>query len=156
MLYLDTSALLKCYFKEEVGSDLVIARATAPSQELFTSVLTFAEMHSVMARKHREKQISLKELSRLRETFERDWAILVTAVELNLQTMAALPALVEQFRLRDGDAVQLSTAVWLKNNIEAVGDTRTSKVVEFGVADRDLADIARMCGLVVFNPEGEN
>ena len=97
MLYPDTSALVKCYFKEEAGSDAVIARVMAPDQELFTSVLTFAEMQSVMARKHREKQINLAELSKLREVFERDWAILVSAVELTLQTMAALPGSYNKF-----------------------------------------------------------
>jgi predicted nucleic acid-binding protein len=86
MLYLDTSAFVKCYFKDEEGSDAVVARAVAPDHELFTSVLTYAEMHSVMARKHRERQISLRELSGLRAIFERDWALLVSAVELTLQT----------------------------------------------------------------------
>ena len=118
-------------------------------------MLTFAEMQSVMARKHREKQINLAELSKLREVFERDWAILVSAVELTLQTMAALPGLVQQFRLKAGDAVQLSTAIWLKDNIEAGGDNRISKILEFGVADRELGEIARQCGLIVFNPEDE-
>jgi regulation of enolase protein 1 (concanavalin A-like superfamily) len=69
--------------------------------------------------------------------------------------MTALPRLVQQFRLKAGDAVQLSTAIWLKNNIEAEEGAHLSKVLEFGVADRDLAEIARKCGLVVFNPEEE-
>ena len=154
MLYLDTSVLVKFYFKE-LGSDAVLARAKHPRQELFTSVLTFAEMHSVMARKYREKQISLMELSRLRDAFEKDWEIRVSTVGLNLQSMAPLPKLLEQFRLKAGDAIQLSTAISLKRKIEADGESRESGDLEFAVADRNLAEIASRCGLLVFNPEEE-
>jgi predicted nucleic acid-binding protein len=152
MLFLDTSIFLKVYFKE-AGSEAVIARSTAPNQVLAASVLSFAEMHSTMARKYREKQIDSEELARLRENFERDWVVLVNAVELNQQTMAALPRLFETFPIKVADAIQLSAALWLKQNLEAGKYLGVSQVLEFGVSDKSLAASARKSGLVVFNPE---
>jgi hypothetical protein len=122
---------------------------------LAASMLSFAEVHSAMAHKHRNREISSVELSRLRESFERDWENLVHAVELNQQTMAALPGLVEQYPLKAADAIQLSTALWLKNNMEAGKYSGVGRVLEFGVSDQILAESARKCGLVVFNPEDE-
>jgi len=154
MLFLDTSVFVKVYFKE-AGSDAIVARSNSPNQVLAASVLSFAEMHSAMARKYRERQINLLQLSRLRETFERDWETLVHAVELNQQTMEAIPGLVEQYPLKAADAIQLSAALWLKNNIGAGKYSRVGNVLEFAVSDQVLAESARRCGLVVFNPEHE-
>jgi hypothetical protein len=154
MLFLDTSVLIKIYFNE-AGSDAIIARSTAPNQLLAASVLSFAEVHSAMARKYRERQINQADLSNLRKVFERDWEDLVHEVEINLQTMAALPGLVEQYPLKAADAIQLSAVLWLKNNMEMGKYSRAAKVLEFCVSDQTLADCGRKCGLVVFNPEEE-
>jgi uncharacterized protein len=154
MLFLDTSVLVKVYFKE-IGSEAVIARSTSPNQVLAASVLSYAEVHSAMARKYREKQIRSAELIRLRESFERDWEIKIIAVELNQQTMAALPGLLEMYPLKAADAIQLSAALWLKDNLDAGKYSAAGKVLEFGVSDHILAESARKCGLVVFNPEEE-
>ena len=155
MLYLDSSALVKRYFKEK-GSNAVITRAAELNQEIFTSVLSFAEVQSAIARKHREKQITSQEFIRLREAFESDWTILFTSIELNLQTMGTLPKLMELYPLKAGDAIQLSTAIWLNEGIQSDVSPRAKEVLEFGVADRVLANFAGKCGLRVFNPEDEN
>jgi uncharacterized protein len=152
MLYLDSSALVKVYFKE-IGTEAVIARAIDPDQEVCTSVLTFAEVQSALARRHRERLITSQELAQGRELFERDWSILLNVIELNLETLAALPKLVEQFPLKAADAVHLSTAIWLNGWIRSEVAPQVGKVLEFGVADRDLAAIAGKCGLRIFNPE---
>ncbi len=154
MLFLDTSVFVKLYFKE-AGSEAIVNRSTASNQMLAASVMSFAEVHSAMARKYREKQITSVELSRLRGSFERDWKNLIHAVELNQQTMAALPGLVEQYPLKAADAIQLSAALWLKNNLDAGKYSGAGKVLEFGVSDQILAETARKCGLSVFNPEDE-
>ena len=145
MLFLDTSVFVKVYF-QEAGSEAIIARSTDSNQVLAASVLSFAEVHAAMARKYREKQISSAELSKLRKTFERDWEISVSAVELNQQTMKALPRLVEQYPLKAADAIQLSAAFWLKNNLEAGKYSEAGMVLEFGVSDRHLAEIAASAG----------
>jgi predicted nucleic acid-binding protein len=155
MLFLDTSVFVKVYFKE-AGSDAIIARFTAPNQVLAASVLSFAEVQAAIARKYREKQISSVELTRLRESFGRDWKIFVNAVELNQQTMAALPGLVEHFPLKAADAIQLSAALWLKDSMDPGKYSGAGNVLEFGVSDQILAESARRCGLVVFNPEDKD
>jgi predicted nucleic acid-binding protein len=155
MLYLDSSAIVKRYFKEK-GSNAVITRAAEPNQETFTSVLSFAEVQSTIARKYREKQITSQEFTRLRETFESDWTTLFTLIECNLETMGRLPKLVELYPLKAGDAIQLSTAMWLNEGIQSDVSPRAKEVLEFAVADRALATIADKCGLRVFNPEDEN
>ncbi len=155
MLYLDSSALVKVYFKE-IGTEEVIARATKPTEEICTSMLTFAEVHSALARRHRERLMTSQELVESRKLFELDWTNLLSVFELNLQTMAALPNLVEKFRLRAGDAIHLSTALWLKNTIQSEVAPNVKDVLEFGVADRNLAEIAGKCGLRVFNPENRD
>jgi len=155
VLYLDSSALVKRYFKEK-GSNAVITRAAELNQEIFTSVLSFAEVQSAIARKHREKQITSQEFIRLREAFESDWTILFTSIELNLQTMGTLPKLMELYPLKAGDAIQLSTAIWLNEGIQSDVSPRAKEILEFGVADRRLCLIAHKCGLRVFNPEDEN
>jgi len=70
--------------------------------------------------------------------------------------MSALPRLVEQYELRAGDAIQLSTAFWLKDTsrLRRRRDL-PEETLEFGVADRRLAKVAQDCGFKVFNPEDE-
>jgi len=155
MLFLDTSVFVKIYFSE-LGSESAIARFTSPGQVLAASVLTYAEMHAAIARKYREKQLGLAGLSSLRETFERDWEALVNAVELNRQTLAALPALLHRHPLKSADAIQLSAALWLRDYLDAGRYSGEGDVLTFGVSDRILAESARKCGLVVFNPEEES
>jgi len=162
MLYLDTSALVKCYFREK-GSDVVVGRAIEPDQEVFTSVVSFAEVHSVMARKHSEGQINSKEWKKAREAFEADWAVLVNIIGLDRQTMAELPRLMEQYSssprepfLKPLDAIHLSAAIWLSETAKFQMSSPLREGLEFGVADRNLAKIADKCGLRVFNPEEEN
>lgn len=152
MLFLDTSVIVKIYFKE-MGSEVIIARCTAANQVLAASTLSFAEVHAAIARKHRQRVISRRELVRLRKTFERNWEALINVVELNPQTMAALPELVERYPLKSADAVQLSAALWLKSNMEAGRYSGAGRVLEFCVSDQILAESARKCGLIVFNPE---
>jgi len=155
MLFLDTSVFVKVYFRE-LGMEATVSRFSSPGEVLAASVLSYAEMHSVMARKYREKQISLAELSRLRETFERDWERLVNAVELNRQTLAALPGLVERYPLKSADAIQLSAALWLRDYVDVGRSSAEGRAFEFGVSDHILAASARKCGLVIFNPEEES
>lgn len=152
MLFLDTSVFVKFYFNE-AGSAALIARSTAPNQVLAASVLSFAEVHATLARKHRNREISSAELSVLRRTFEQDWENLVNEVGLDEQTMAGLPDLVQVYPLKAADAIQLSAALWLKNNLNAGKYLGEDQNLEFGVSDQILADSARKCGLVVFNPE---
>jgi len=155
MLYLDASVLMKRYFTEK-GSRALNYRFER-GETMYTSVLSFGEVHSALARIYRMKEMSSAELTRLREAFESDWLFGLGALELNLQAMASLPKLVEQYPLKAGDAIHLSTALWLKDTIRLrMHGAHAGEPLEFGVADRSLGLIAEKCGFKVFNPEDED
>jgi hypothetical protein len=155
MLYLDASALMKRYFAEK-GTRALNARFER-SEMIYTSVLSFGEVHSALARIYRMKEMSAAELARLRDAFESDWLIGLSALEVNLHAMASLPKLVERYPLRAGDAIHLSTAFWLKDTIRLrTRGALAGEPIEFGVVDRSLGLIAEKCGFQVFNPEDED
>src|ERR1700674_1936775 len=155
MLYLDASALAKRYFNEE-GSTVVAARFES-GERIFTSILSFAEIHSAIARKFRDKEFDAEEFNRLRDAFRDDWLFSLSKLDLELNSMIDLPQLVETYSLKAGDAIHLSTAVWLKDSLRAgVWSGKTGGNVEFGVADNQLAKVAQECGFQVFNPEDEH
>jgi predicted nucleic acid-binding protein len=152
MLYLDASALVKRYSSEK-GSKAVVARFDR-NEKIFTSRISFAEVHSSLGRKFRAGELNSKDLTRVREEFESDWVFSLSVLDLDVGTMSAISQLVEQYDLKAGDAIHLSAAFWLRETIR-VGRFRDTpdESVEFGVADKQLARIARMCGLQVFDPE---
>ena len=155
MLYLDSSALIKRYFKEK-GSRAVNARFER-GREIYTSKLTFAEVHGAMARAFRLKEVSIQEFANLRAAFESDWLFGLSALDVSLHTMIALPRLVEQFPLKASDAIHLSTAYWLRDALRlGPGESNARESIEFGVSDKRLAKVALECGLQVFNPEDED
>ena len=152
MLYLDSSALAKRYSSEK-GSRPVVARFES-SEKIFTSMLSFGEIHSFMGRKFRSGEMSLAGLVKLREEFRNDWLFSLSVVDVDTHTMSELPRLVEKYELRAADAIHLSSAFWLKDTIRSRGHhDRLEEAVEFGVADKRLAKVAQECGFRIFNPE---
>jgi uncharacterized protein len=71
MLYLDSSALVKRYVQEE-GSKAVTSRFET-GEKLYTSVLSFAEVHAAIGRKYREKELTAKQKEKLIDDFLADW-----------------------------------------------------------------------------------
>jgi predicted nucleic acid-binding protein len=155
MLYMDSSALAKRYFQER-GSRAVSARFVR-GEAIYTSVLTYGEVHAAMGRKFRSNETDAEELERRRDAFTSDWLFGLSKVELSVHTMSALPKLVEVYDLKAGDAIHLSAALWLRDTIYLrTQSTRAKEAVEFGVADRRLGWVAAQCGLQVFDPENEH
>jgi|ERR1700733_1512402 predicted nucleic acid-binding protein len=155
MLYLDASALAKRYFIEP-GSEAVAARFRS-GDRIFTSILTFAEIHTAIGRKLRTGEFDMQEFVRVRDSFQEDWLFSLSILELDLNSLTALPQIVRTYSLKAGDAIHLSTAIWLKEN-PRVGawSGKLGRTLEFGAADNRLAEVARECGLPIFNPESEN
>jgi predicted nucleic acid-binding protein len=155
MLYLDASALVKRYFVER-GSAVVAARFDS-GEQIFTSMISFAEVHSAIGRKLRSKEVDKREFVRLRDAFENDWLFSLNKLDVDLRTMTALPQLVQSHALKAGDAIQLSTAVWLRDSFRSrSGHAQSGGNFEFGVADKKLGKIASQYGLQVFDPEEKN
>jgi uncharacterized protein len=152
MLYLDSSALVKRYVQEK-GSKAVVSRFER-GETIYTSVLSFAEVHAAICRKYREKKLSPNEKEKLVGEFQADWSFSLNILELTATTMLALPSLCAQYSLKASDAVHLSAAVWLKDaiRVRAKGFDDSGNFVEFGVCDRQLGEAAFKCGFQVFNP----
>jgi predicted nucleic acid-binding protein len=144
MLYLDSSALVKRYVQEE-GSKAVTSRFEQ-GETIYTSVLSFAEVHATIARKYRDRELSVNEKDKLVDEFLNDWLFSLSILELTTHTMSALPTLCE--------AIHLSAAFWLKDTfrLHARGFERTGNIVEFGVSDRRLGEAALKCGFQIFIP----
>jgi uncharacterized protein len=124
---------------------------------IYTSLLSFGEIHAVLARAHRMKKLSADDLAGIRAAFLNDWRLGLSAVEVNVHTMAELPRLVENYPLRASDAIHLSAAFWLMDTLQLRGRRPVRKdEFEFGAADLRLAQAATKCGLPVFNPEQFN
>ncbi len=152
MLYLDSSALAKLYWRE-LGSDAVLLRLRG-KERVFTSALAYAEILAALGRKHQMGELTLRALEGARESFLHDWIFVLNVIEVDTKTMSALPDLVLRYPMKAGDAVHLSAALWLRDTCRLVpevsaGDNR----LEFCAADKALARIAAECGLAVFNPE---
>jgi uncharacterized protein len=152
MLYLDSSALVKRYVQEK-GSKAVISRFDK-GEAIYTSVLSFAEVHAAIGRKYRDRELSVIEKGKLVDEFQADWLSGLSILELTTNTMFALPSLCEQYFLKASDAIHLSAAFWLRDAIRlsAKGFEGGGNVVEFGVSDLRLGEAALKCGFQVFNP----
>jgi len=152
MLYIDSSALVKRYVQER-GSKAVTSRFER-GEAIYTSVLSFAEVHAAIGRKYRDKELTVNEKGKLVDEFQADWLSSLSILELTTNTMSALPTLCEQYFLKASDAIHLSAAFWLRDAIRfnAKGFEGGGDVVEFGVSDLRLGEAALKCGFQVFNP----
>lgn len=122
MLYLDSSALAKRYVAEP-GGDQVQALMEANRGRLFTSVATWAEVLSVLARCQRESRFSAREYRLQQRAFSLDWSAL-HAIEVILPVLAPARRLIERHALRAYDAIQLCSALWIGRPLFACFDER--------------------------------
>jgi len=154
VLYLDSSALAKRYFRAR-GSKRLRARIES-GEPLFTSTLTFAEIYSALSRKYlQEESITERVFTRIRKQFLTDWAFSLNTLEVNpATTLLGLDPILERRHLRGADAVHLATAAWLRDQLRlSAGARELEGDLEFAVCDKQLAEAAQELGITVFNPE---
>ena len=155
MLYLDSSVLIKHYQKEE-GSEALEQKLQAEresSRTIFTSVLTYAEIHAIIARRKRENLLSTKEANELQDRFDVDWTFELTPVELAVGVLGFVRTIVNGHPLRGADAVQLASALWLRDAARLrAGPGKYDEQVEFSSSDRQLRIAAEKFSLQIFNP----
>ena len=142
MIYADASAIVKRY-REETGSPRV-REAWLAAERVFTSWVSYAEVHAALARKQRERGLTPAEFRTAAHTFEGEWPA-YDQIAVNATTLAAVRRLVRRHRLRGFDAIHLAAAVWLQSELQAP--------MEFWVADERLEVAARRERLRVVNPE---
>jgi predicted nucleic acid-binding protein len=153
MLYLDSSALIKHYV-QEAGSGGIKARIEAEqgATQVFTSVLTYAEVQRVLARKKRDKELRAREFTRARKKFDADWLFGLTSIELKSDVLVYIKSLVERFALKASDIVQLASALWVRDSAR-LGAISASAELVVATSDKQLARAAKECELEVYNPE---
>jgi predicted nucleic acid-binding protein len=152
VLYFDSSALIKHYVQEKgsekVGKNLRVEEQA--SRPVFTSVLTFVEIHAALARRARDRSLSSDQFIRARTAFDSDWVSGLSAVDIGPGVLSIVRNTVDQFALRGADMVHLASAVWLRD-VGVV--TRKGNQLVFLTSDKLLAKAATAYGLEVFNPE---
>ncbi len=107
ILYLDTSALVKIY-AEEAGSKIV-RQAVVDANLIATSLLSYAETRSALARKGRGGTIRAADLKKCRQEFERDW-VRLHRLPIDEALVRKAGDLCEEHALRAFDALHLASA----------------------------------------------
>jgi predicted nucleic acid-binding protein len=156
VLYLDSSALIK-HYQLEGGRSRLEARlkeATDDGTPIFSSVLTYAEIHAVLARRNRERNISELEAKKLHDQFDEDWAFTPSPVDANAGVLGFVRDIVKSSPLKGADALHLASALWLRDlSILKAGRSNNRKPLTFISADRQLLAAAEKNSLRTFDPE---
>ncbi len=142
VLYLDTSALVKRYVRED-DSDEILSRWRSAS-EIVTSSVAYAEMLAALYRKKREGGLGDGVIEEVARAFRRDWGSFIR-VEVNDQLNASVERLISRHFLRGFDAIHLASAL--------VVQERLSERFLFACFDVRLAAAARSEGLATIPPD---
>lgn len=159
MLYLDSSALIK-HYQNEPGTDAFNERLRLEfenSRHVFTSVLSYAEIHATVARRAREKLLSANEAVAIHDRFDADWVLGFTEVALDSYVLIFIRDIVKAHPLKGADAIHLASALWLRDMVRIGGKPGPSgEQIIFASSDRQLTNAARKYNLEIFNPETAN
>lgn len=138
VIYLDTSALLKLYIREE-GREL-ITEMVESADVVATCTVAYAEARSGLARRRREGDFTDQEYRTEVSNLDRDW---ITFMRVQASNVVAYRAgqLAERHALRGYDAIHLASALRLA---EKFGELR------FLAFDQRLTNAAQEAGLTVF------
>ena len=139
ILYLDTSALLKRYFKEPHSNELVSKWKKAA--QIVTSSVAYAETTAALYRKKREAGLSNKVFNKLFNLFHLDWETFIR-VEVNDNLNETIHKVVAKYPLRGFDAIHLASAI--------ITHERINDTFLFACFDQKLIDVAQMEGLAIF------
>jgi predicted nucleic acid-binding protein len=108
ILYLDTSAFLKKYFRE-AGSDEIIAR-WKDATGIVTSSVAYAEALASIRRKKRDLNCNDDIFENIIHLFRRDWSSLIR-VEVTDELNDWIDKMVSHYPLRGFDAIHLASAL---------------------------------------------
>jgi predicted nucleic acid-binding protein len=156
VLYLDSSALIK-HYQSERGTDALNARLREEVdnfRSVFTSVLTYAEIHAAVARRTREKLLSPGEAAAIQDKFDADWVLSISPVELGANVLGFVRDLVRELALRGADAIHLASALWLRDMARlGIRPDQYAGPLVFASSDKQLARAALKQKIEIFDPE---
>lgn len=142
MIYADSSVIVKRYYQEP-GTGRVRERWTT-AERVFTSRVSYAEVHAALARKHRERGLSAPLFRTISSAFEAEWPA-YDQILVDNATLTDVRMLVRKHPLRGYDAIHLAAALWLRKQLD--------EPLEFWVSDERLEAAARRERLTVVNTE---
>lgn len=137
ILYLDTSAYVRLYIREE-NHDLVWTAARDASQ-IAAHLIAYAEMRAALARMQRMGRLIEAEVDAVKDRFECDWRLTLQIVPTEAMVRRA-GDLAERFGLRGYDSVHLSAA-------ESLLTGSGNDPLQFASFDHALNAAAREIGL---------
>jgi predicted nucleic acid-binding protein len=108
ILYLDTSALLKKYFKESGSAEVISEWKRADA--VATSMVTYAETVAAVFRKKREAEVAHSLFNKIHRAFRKDWESFIR-VEVTSALNERIDNLVEACLLRGFEAIHLASAL---------------------------------------------
>jgi uncharacterized protein len=114
ILYLDTSALVKRYFREPF-SDEVVLRWKAATEIVISSV-AYAEALASFYRKKREAGLKEAVTRKVIEAFRLDWKSFIR-IEVNDGLNEYLDRALKRYPLRGFDAIHLASAVLVREGL---------------------------------------
>ena len=146
IFYLDTSALLKRY-RTEQGTDVVTELLVTPTPDdrLYISFLAVLEFTSGILRLVRGGQLAVSIADGILARFRQDVRDFSRIWPLNEEITNSAVAVVEEHRLRSGDAIHLATAL-------AIGSVQPEVLFVLVSSDHELLDAAAAAGLTVLDP----
>lgn len=114
ILYLDTSAIVKKYFKEP-GSSEVVSR-WKEALEIVTSSIAYAETMAAIYRKEREINVNRAIFESILDSFHEDWRSLIR-VEVTDDLNKSIHALLIKYPLRGFDVIHLASALSIREKL---------------------------------------
>jgi len=108
ILYLDTSALVKKYFKEKNSSEVISAWKL--SLGIATSAVAYAELLAAVYRKASETRVKKPLIESVVNIFQEDWSSFII-VEVNHRLNETIHKVIGNHGLRGFDAIHLASAL---------------------------------------------
>lgn len=121
ILYQDADSICKRYLLDEDGVDET-SRAIESAEVLATSIVSYAEVRGALARARRGRRIrSARQYDRVSTEFEGDWPRYYR-ISLDEGLVHRAGALAEQYALTGLDAIQLASALSLRDLVPDTGE----------------------------------
>ncbi len=139
ILYLDTSALLKRYFREPFSE--AVSLKWTQSEAIVISSVAYAETMATIFRKKRESGLSNRVVQKIMATFQRDWRGFIH-VEVTDDLNEYIDQVVQNHSLRGFDAIHLASALVIHEKLP--------HDFFFACFDQRLNQVARIEGLACF------
>ena len=146
IFYLDASAVAKLYLPDEQGVDFVVELFVSRSDEdtIVTSALCFVEVKSAISRRISNASDKLT----LLEAYDRDARQVFDFIDVHNEIIVEAGAIVENHRLRAGDAIHLATAL----SVAAVADSQVFMVS----SDSELLEASEAAGIGALDPQADD